>query len=47
MQARADFAHLKGELALTDGNRGRHLEVLGDAGFVRLTMDTAQSRPRT
>ena len=45
--ARADFAHLKRELALTDGNLGRHLEVLGDVGFVKLTRDTAQSRPRT
>ncbi|MEO6653127.1 MAG: transcriptional regulator, partial [Ilumatobacteraceae bacterium] len=39
--------HLKRELALTDGNLGRHLEVLGEAGFVKLTRDTAQSRPRT
>jgi len=45
--ARADFAHLKRELALTDGNLGRHLEVLGAAGFVKLTRDTAKSRPRT
>ena len=45
--SRADFAHLKRELALTDGNLGRHLEVLGDAVFVRLTRDTGESRPRT
>lgn len=45
--ARADFAHLKRELALTDGNLGRHLEVLADAGFVKLTRGTEQSRPRT
>lgn len=45
--ARADFAHLKRELALTDGNLGRHLEVLGDAGFVKLIRDTAENRPRT
>ncbi len=45
--ARADFAHLKRELALTDGNLGRHLEVLSDAGLVKLARDTAQSRPRT
>ena len=38
---RADFAHLKRELALTDGNLGRHLEVLGEAGFVKLTRDAA------
>jgi DNA-binding MarR family transcriptional regulator len=45
--ARADFVHLKRELALTDGNLGRHLEVLETAGFVKLARDTAQSRPRT
>ena len=28
---RADFGHLKRELALTDGNVGRHLEVLREA----------------
>jgi DNA-binding MarR family transcriptional regulator len=44
---RADFAHLKQELALTDGNLGRHLEVLGEAGFVKLTREAAGSRPRT
>ena len=45
--ARADFAHLKRELALTDGNLGRHLEVLSEAGFVKLTRETAEGRPRT
>lgn len=45
--ARADFAHLKRELALTDGNLGRHLEVLGEAGFVKLTREAAEGRPRT
>jgi len=45
--ARGDFAHLKREFAVTDCNLGRHLEVLGDAGFVKLTRDTAQTRPRT
>lgn len=44
---RADFAYLKRELALTDGNLGRHLEVLGEAGFVKLTRETTGSRPRT
>lgn len=44
---RADVAHLRRELALTDGNLGRHLEVLGDSGFVKLTRDTAQARART
>ena len=44
---RADFAHLKRELALTDGNLGRHLEVLGEAGFVKLTREATGGRPRT
>jgi DNA-binding MarR family transcriptional regulator len=45
--SRADFAHLKRELALTDGNLGRHLEVLGEAGFVKLTREATGGRPRT
>jgi DNA-binding MarR family transcriptional regulator len=44
---RADFAHLKRELALTDGNLGRHLEVLREAGFVTLTRDAGEGRSRT
>ena len=44
---RADFTHLKRELSLTDGNLGRHLEVLGDAGFVKLTRESTRGRPRT
>jgi DNA-binding MarR family transcriptional regulator len=45
--SRADFAHLKRELGVTDGNLGRHLEVLNDAGLVKLTRDTSGTRPRT
>jgi len=44
---RADFSHLKRELALTDGNLGRHLEVLGEAGLVKLTREATDGRPRT
>ena len=44
---RADFTYLKRELALTDGNLGRHLEVLGDAGLVKLSREATPSRPRT
>ncbi|MCW2543318.1 MAG: transcriptional regulator, MarR/EmrR family [Frankiales bacterium] len=44
---RADFPHLKRELALTDGNLGRHLEVLSEAGFVKLTREATDGRPRT
>jgi hypothetical protein len=29
---RADFGYLKSVLELTDGNLGRHLEILRDAG---------------
>lgn len=45
--ARADFAHLKRELGVTDGNLGRHLEVLSQAGLVKLSRDTSGNRPRT
>lgn len=45
--ARADFAHLKRELGVTDGNLGRHLEVLSQAGLVKLNRDTSGNRPRT
>lgn len=31
---RADFAHLKQTLEVTDGNLGRHLEVLQEAGLI-------------
>lgn len=44
---KADFAFLKQELALTDGNLGRHLEVLEAAGFVKLTREPASGRRRT
>jgi DNA-binding MarR family transcriptional regulator len=45
--SRADFAHLKRELALTDGNLGRHLEVLESAGLVRLAREPDGQRQRT
>jgi DNA-binding MarR family transcriptional regulator len=45
--ARADFGHLKRELGVTDGNLGRHLEVLSRAGLVKLSRDTSGNRPRT
>ncbi len=43
----ADFAHLKGALGLTDGNLGRHLEVLGEAGHVTLRKRADGRRTRT
>jgi DNA-binding MarR family transcriptional regulator len=45
--ARADFAHLKRELSVTDGNLGRHLEVLEGAGLVRLSREPEGQRQRT
>jgi len=44
---KADFAYLKARLGLTDGNLGRHLQVLEDAGLVKLTKVFEQRRPRT
>ena len=44
---RADFAHLKSLLQLTDGNLGRHLEVLAAEQLVTLTKGYEGRRPRT
>ncbi|MFI7589134.1 winged helix-turn-helix domain-containing protein [Spongisporangium articulatum] len=43
----ADFGFLKSTLGLTDGNLGRHLAVLAEAGLVRQRKDTEGRRPRT
>lgn len=43
----ADFAFLKDALSLTDGNLSRHLQVLEDAGFVKVTKSFEGRRPRT
>lgn len=43
----ADFAFLKESLALTDGNLSRHLQVLEEAGFVRIRKTFEGRRPRT
>ena len=45
--ARADFAYLRDELGVTDGNLGRHLEVLEAAGLVRMSRTSGTGRPRT
>jgi DNA-binding MarR family transcriptional regulator len=45
--ARADFAHLKTTLQLTDGNLGRHLQVLEQAGLITIEKTTQDGRPRT
>lgn len=44
---RADFSYLKKVLELTDGNLGRHLQVLEKAGYVELDKVFEQGKPRT
>jgi DNA-binding MarR family transcriptional regulator len=44
---RADFTYLRDTLELTDGNLGRHLDVLYDAGYVEITKTFEGRRPRT
>jgi len=44
---RADFAYLKSLLQLTDGNLGRHLEILADDGLIAITKGYEGRRPRT
>lgn len=44
---RADFSYLKSVLRLTDGNLGRHLEVLADDGLISITKGYEGRRPRT
>jgi DNA-binding MarR family transcriptional regulator len=44
---RADFPYLKRTLALTDGNLGRHLDVLAQQGLVHITTGYEGRRPRT
>ncbi|TFB66154.1 transcriptional regulator [Cryobacterium sp. Hz9] len=43
----ADFAFLKDNLDLTDGNLGRHLEVLATAGYVSTRRGYDGRRSRT
>lgn len=43
----ADFAYLKRALQLTDGNLGRHLEVLVNSGYVTLRKGSDGRRSRT
>jgi DNA-binding PadR family transcriptional regulator len=44
---RADFVYLKSLLQLTDGNLGRHLEILADDGLISITKGYEGRRPRT
>jgi hypothetical protein len=41
------FAYLKGLLQLTDGNLGRHLEILAGDGLIIITKGYEGRRPRT
>ena len=43
----ADFSYLKRLLQLTDGNLGRHIEVLTGQGLVTVTKGYEGKRPRT
>jgi len=44
---RADFGYLRDSLELTDGNLSRHLQVLEEAGYVKVTKTFEGKRPRT
>ena len=44
---RADFSYLRRTLELTDGNLSRHLQVLEEAGLVRIDKTFEGKRPRT
>jgi DNA-binding MarR family transcriptional regulator len=43
----ADFGYLRGALGLTDGNLGRHLQVLGEAELIVINKGYRRRRPRT
>lgn len=43
----ADFPYLRNLLGLTDGNLGRHLQVLEEAGLVTISKGYHHRRPRT
>lgn len=45
--SRADFAFLRTTLGLTDGNLGKHLQVLEEAGYVVIDKVFERRRPRT
>lgn len=45
--AYADFGYLKDTLGLTDGNLSRHLSVLEEAGYVKITKGYQGKRPHT
>lgn len=42
-----DFARLKKLTGATDGNLGRHINTLAEAGYLRVEKDFYKNRPRT
>jgi DNA-binding MarR family transcriptional regulator len=44
---RADFSYLRDALDLSDGNLSRHIQVLEEAGLVRVEKGFEGRRPRT
>jgi DNA-binding MarR family transcriptional regulator len=42
-----DFSYLKSNLYLTDGNLGRHIEILARSNFVRVRKTHLGGKPRT
>lgn len=44
---RASFTYLRDALGVTDGNLSAHLQVLADAGLVRVDKEFVDRRPRT
>ncbi|MFB9234230.1 transcriptional regulator [Plantactinospora siamensis] len=44
---RADFPYLRRLLNLTDGNLGRHLDILAGQGLIEITKGYEGRRPRT
>jgi DNA-binding MarR family transcriptional regulator len=45
--AKADFNHLRVALELTNGNLGRHLQALEEAGLIVQSRESGAGRPRT
>ncbi len=44
---RASFTYLRDALGVTDGNLSAHVQVLSDAGLVRVDKEFVDKRPRT
>jgi DNA-binding MarR family transcriptional regulator len=44
---RSDFSSVRDLLGLSDGNLARHIQVLEEAGLVKVTKGSEGNRPRT